>query len=186
MKYLKLFEDFDLDKFMENPDAEFDKNADSPEIEEGDWVSSYRGTGQLLRIDGEMAKVKLTGSKEMVVNVPVFALKKIARPEGKEYNTAEEIDRINNELGDYIDAILPADEENATLNNPEAAVDYIEAELLLDVISLMRQDPDAGSYQEYDNIVTKVALLMDLAMEADPELTERCEAVLDKFYELSK
>ena len=186
MKYLKLFENFDLDKFMEDPDAEFAKNADSPEIEEGDWVTSYRGTGQLLRIEGDMARVKLSGSKEVVAIVPVFALKKVQRPDGKEYNTAEEIEKIHNEIADYIDAILPADEEEATLNNPEAAVDYVESELLLDVISLMRQDPDAGSYLEYDNIVTKVALLMDLAMEADPELTERAEGVLDKFYELSK
>ena len=186
MKYLKLFEEFDLDRFMENPEAEFDKNSDSPEIEEGDWVSSYRGEGQVLRLDGEMAKVKLTGSKEVIATVPVFALKKIERPAGKQYNTAEEIDRIHSEISDYVDAILPADEEEATLNNPEAAVDYVESELLLDVISLMKQDPDAGAYPEYDNIVTKVALLMDLAMEADPELTERAEGVLDKFYELSR
>jgi hypothetical protein len=186
MKYLKLFEEFNLDKFLEDPESEFSTNSDSPEVEEGDWVSSYRGTGQVLKLDGDMARVKLTGSKEVIAIVPVFALKKVDRPGAKDYNTAGELERIHGTVSDYVNAILPDDEETATINNPESVVDYVESELLLDVISLMKQDPDAGAYMEYESIVTKVALLMDLAMEAEPSLTERATAVLDKFYELSK
>ena len=51
MKHVKLFEDFDLDKFLQDPDAEFAKNEDSPELEPGDYVDTYRGHGQLLSID---------------------------------------------------------------------------------------------------------------------------------------
>jgi len=186
MKYLKLFEEFNLDKFLEDPDSQFMKNSDSPEIEEGDWVSSYRGTGQVLRLDGDMARVKLSGSKGAIAIVPMFALKKVDRPSSKDYDTAGELERIHDTVSDYVNAILPDDEDTATINNPKSVVDYVESDLLLDVISLIKTDPDAGSYTEYDNIVTKVALLMDLAMEAEPSLTERATAVLDKFYELSK
>jgi len=52
MKHVKLFEDFDLDRFLQDPDSEFAKNEDNPELEPGDWVESYRGPGQLLSIDG--------------------------------------------------------------------------------------------------------------------------------------
>lgn len=186
MKYIKLFEDFDLDKFMQDPESHLG-NPDSPEIEEGDWVSSYRGVGQVLKFEGEMARVKLEGSKEVIAIIPVFALKKIQRPDGKEYNTAQELKRISGEVLNYADAILSDDEEEGVhMNNPEAVVDYVESELLLDVISLLKNDPDAGYYEEYSHIVTTVARLLDYAMEADPELSERAEAVLDKFYELSK
>ena len=37
MKHIKLFEDFDLDKFLENPDKEL-SNDDYPEINIGSWT----------------------------------------------------------------------------------------------------------------------------------------------------
>ena len=51
MKYIKIYEDFDLDKFMQDPEAEFQKNEDNPEIEPGDYVTSYRGPGQVIDMD---------------------------------------------------------------------------------------------------------------------------------------
>ena len=88
-------------------------------------------------------------------------------------------------LEDYIQALAP-DDESERINNPESIVDYIESEVLLELISIVRKDPDAATYGEFDQIVTRVALLIDLAIEADSDLMERAVAVQDKFYELSK
>jgi len=184
LKYTKLFEEFDLDKFMENPEEHYG-NSEEGEIEEGDWVTSYRGTGQVLKMDKDFARVELTGSKRHIVMVPVFALKKMKRPETEnDFDTKEKLAEISQSLNQYIETVTP--DEDSRLNNPEAVVDWVESELLLDVISLSKRDPDTGSYPEYDSIVTQVALLMDIAMESDPDLSERAEAVLDKFYELSR
>lgn len=184
MKYIKLFEEFDVNKFLNDPESEMGNN-DSPEIEEGDWVSSYRGIGQVLQINGPMAKVKLQGSREAIVNVPKTALTKIEKQETTTYNTEEELDRIYTDVSDYVDTF--SDEDGGiSLNNPASVVDYVEGELLLDVISLSKKDPDSMTHSIFDNIVTKVAYLMDLVMEMEPELEDRATAVLDKFYELSK
>ena len=50
MKYIKLFEAFDLDKFLDDPNSQMG-NPDSPEIEIGDWTKSYRGIGQVYDIE---------------------------------------------------------------------------------------------------------------------------------------
>jgi hypothetical protein len=88
-------------------------------------------------------------------------------------------------LDDYIQALAPDDEEER-MNNPASVVDYIESEVLLDLISIIKKDPDAATYNEFDQIVTRVALLVDIAIEADPSLMRRAVAVQDKFYEMSK
>jgi len=44
MRYLILFEDFDLDKFLSDPEDYFRDNED--EISIGSYVNSYRGEGQ--------------------------------------------------------------------------------------------------------------------------------------------
>ena len=58
MKHIRLYENFDLDAFMKDPDSYF-HNDDSPEIEIGDYVSSYRGVGQVLNMEADFVKVQL-------------------------------------------------------------------------------------------------------------------------------
>ena len=54
------------------------------------------------------------------------------------------------------------------------------------MISLAKTDPDTGSYPEFDQVVTRVALLIDLIIEADPDLMDKAVAIQDKFYEMAK
>jgi hypothetical protein len=77
MKHLKLYEEFDLDRFLDNPEKEL-ADDNSPEINVGNYVDSYRGKGQVLDIDSDFAKVELHNSKGNIVKVPVFALTKIS------------------------------------------------------------------------------------------------------------
>lgn len=185
MKYLKLFEAFDLDKFLDDPDSQMG-NPDSPEIEIGDWTKSYRGVGQVYDIEDEYYVIQLSGSKRALAKVPKFAVTKVGKPDSEDYgNSIEQMESLIQTLDQYIQALAPED-EGETVNNPESVIDYIESEVLLDLISIIKKDPDAASYGEFDQIVTRVALLVDLAIEADPELMERAVAVQDKFYELSR
>ena len=185
MKYIKLFEAFDLDKFLDDPDSQMG-NPNSPEIEIGDWTKSYRGVGQVYDIEDDYYVIQLSGSKRQLVKVPKFAVTKVGKPDSEDYgNSIEQMNDLIQTLEDYIQALAP-DDESERINNPESIVDYIESEVLLELISIVRKDPDAATYGEFDQIVTRVALLIDLAIEADSDLMERAVAVQDKFYELSK
>jgi len=185
MKYLKLFEAFDLDKFLEDPNSQMN-NPDSPEIEVGDWTKSYRGIGQVYDIEDSFYVVQLTGSKGSLVRVPKFAAEKVGNPDSEDYgNSIDQMSDLIKTLENYIKALAP-DGEEERVNNPASVIDYIESEVLLDLISIIKKDPDAATYGEFDQIVTSVALLVDLAIEADPSLMRRAVAVQDKFYELSK
>jgi hypothetical protein len=185
MKYLKLFEDFDLDKFLDDPDSQMG-DQDSPEIEPGDWIKSYRGIGQVLDITEDFYRVQLTGSKSAIVNIPKFSATKVGRPEKDEFSkTIDKMNELIQILDEYIQALAPEEGEE-TINNPESVLDYIEQDVLLELILLVKTDPDTGSYGEFDQIVTKVALLIDLIIEADPDLLNRAVAVQDKFYEMAK
>ena len=75
MKYIKIYEDFDLDKFMQDPEAEFQKNEENPEIEPGDYVTSYRGPGQVIDMDDDFIKIELLISRINEVFVTIRACK---------------------------------------------------------------------------------------------------------------
>lgn len=185
MKYIKLFEAFDLDKFLEDPDSQMGNSA-SPDIEIGDWTKSYRGIGQVYDIEEDYYIIQLTGSTRALIKVPKFAITKVGKPNSEDYgNSIKQMDELIQTLSEYIQVLAP-DEETNQINNPESIVDYIEAEVLLELILIIKKDPDAATYGEFDQIVTRVALLIDLAIEAEPNLMKRAVAVQDKFYELAK
>ena len=80
MKHIKIYEDFDLEKFLEDPNSEFHDDS-NPEIEIGDWVTSYRGPGQLLSINNDIARVQLISGSSAIILVPFSALNKITKAE---------------------------------------------------------------------------------------------------------
>ena len=99
MKHVKLFEDFDLDKFMEDPESEFHDDSD-PNIVEGDWVTSYRGPAKFLSLSNGMAKVQLINGPASVVSVPYDALTNINKEEALKMsrnmiNAKDELGRMN-------------------------------------------------------------------------------------------
>jgi hypothetical protein len=195
MKHILLYENFDLDKFMENPD-EFFHDDSSPEIEEGDYVTSYRGTGQVLDIGPVFATLQLIDGPETQVKVPIENVTKITREEAmniikNKYNSQREIKGILDELQKFSDTVgmTPDDEDDESMTvNLKATVDYLE-EILTDIISLKRRDPHTTSYQDYGNLVSLVARIAHFVMDQsqeDDELEKRVASILDKFYEISE
>lgn len=194
MKHIILYETFDLDKFMQNPDEYFQDDT-RDEIEEGDYVTSYRGTGQVTEIGPVLATVQLLDGDETLVKVPLENLTKISKGELQDFlenrmNSQKEVKKILDELQKFSDAIeTTSDEGDEKISgNLESTAEYLE-EILTDIISLKRKDTNTTRYQEYSNLVSLIARIAHFVMDqgdSDPDLQERISSVLDKFYEISE
>jgi hypothetical protein len=194
MKHVILYENFDLDKFMENPD-EFFHDDSTPEIEEGDYVTSYRGTGQILDIGPVFATLQLIDGPETQVKVPLENITKITREEAmniikNKYNSQKEIKGILDYLQKFSDTVgmTSDDDDEGRSVNLKSTVDYLE-EILTDIISLKRKDSHTTSYHDYGNLVSLVARIAHFVMDqsqGDDELQNRIASILDKFYEISE
>ena len=185
MKHVKLFEDFDLDRFLQDPDSEFAKNEDNPELEPGDWVDSYRGPGQLLSIDDEFARVKLTGSRETIAKVPVFALKKIKRSSVNTEmpDTQGELRQIADQVAQYVNILDGDDDLDSEMSsvNPDAVVNFLQ-DILIDIISISRKDPDATLSPEYREMGAGISMLAHSARTGQND--EQIDSILNKFQSL--
>ena len=185
MKHVKLFEDFDLDRFLQDPDSEFAKNEDNPELEPGDWVESYRGNGQLLSIDGEFARVKLTGSRETIAKVPVFALKKIKKSSVNTEmpDTQGELRQIADQVAQYVNILDGDDDLDSEMSsvNPDAVVNFLQ-DILIDIISISRKDPDATLSPEYREMGAGISILAHSARTGQND--EQIDSILNKFQSL--
>lgn len=192
MKRIKLFEDFSLDKFLENPDSQFHDDS-NPDIVEGDWVNSYRGPGQFISISGDMAKVQLISGSQQIVTVPIGALSKITKAEATEAsrnlpNTKKELSEILSQVKEYAEISISEDNlgnEEFTGNSKNASK-YME-EILVDLIDLKNKDPYVPYYKDYGNIISIISLLCDLILDIidDPALKNRIEFMQEKYYEIS-
>jgi hypothetical protein len=192
LKYVKLYEEFDLDAFMSNPEEYF-HNDESDEIELGDYVTSYRGIGQVISMDSDFIKVQLIDGPKSVVKVPSDMAKKIKKAEAMEIasklpSTQNELRSLSDELANYIETISTTnDDDIETISgNLESSVDYLE-EILIDVISLTQKDTYTTYYREYADLVSGIASLAHSIIEksADDSLKNRVDVILDKFYEIS-
>ena len=192
MKRIKLFEDFNLDKFLENPDSQFHDDS-NPDIVEGDWVNSYRGPGQFISLAGDMAKVQLISGSQQIVTVPIGALSKITKAEAIEAsrnlpNTKKELSEILSQVKEYAEISISEDNlgnEEFTGNSKNAS-EYME-EILVDLIDLKNKDPYVPYYKDYGNIISLISLLCDLILDIidDPALKNRIEFMQEKYYEIS-
>jgi hypothetical protein len=192
LKRIKLFEDFSLDKFLENPDSQFHDDS-NPDIVEGDWVNSYRGPGQFISISGDMAKVQLISGSQQIVTVPIGALSKITKAEATEAsrnlpNTKKELSEILSQVKEYAEISISEDNlgnEEFTGNSKNASK-YME-EILVDLIDLKNKDPYVPYYKDYGNIISIISLLCDLILDIidDPALKNRIEFMQEKYYEIS-
>lgn len=188
MKHVKLFEDFDLDKFLQDPDAEFAKNEDNPELEPGDYVDTYRGHGQLLSIDGEFATVKFTGSNGTIAKVPVFALKKIKKSSVNTEmpDTSAEVKHLADQITNYVNVIEDDDLESEPAQiNSRAALDFLE-DILLDIISLQKKDPDTSRVDAYSDLMNGVSTIAYYAGQSDEESYNRSQQLLHEFQRIGE
>lgn len=208
MKHIRIFEDFDLDKFMEDPESQFHDDSD-PNIIEGDWVTSYRGPAKFLSLSNGMAKVQLINGPGSVVSVPYDALTKINKEEALKMsrnmiNAKEELDRMNSEMDSILKASIGEDEETGGeifIGNDEKTVSYLE-DFLVDLIDLKNKDTYAPYYTEYGKFTSQLAslcyLLLDhIGRNIDSSnnssetgrlknLKNKVEVIQDKFFEISE
>jgi hypothetical protein len=192
LKHIKIYEDFDLDKFMENPDEYFHDDS-SKEVEEGDYVNSYRGTGRVLRIGPNFMEIQLLDGPSSIVKVPKDMVKKITKKEAIEIskslpNTKKELDELANQMSSFIENVVEEDDQGKEVirGNIESAVKYLE-DVLIDVIALLNKDGYTTLYNEYSRLVSSVASLAHTIIESteDSEIQSKIDKILDKFYELS-
>lgn len=192
MKYLKVYEEFDLNKFLEDPEGNIHDN-ENPEIGPGDWVSSYRGIGQVLETpkEGESVKIQLVDSPKSIVRVPLEMLSKIKKEEAeiassKIPETTKELEEIANDLESYSESI-GAYEDNPSIYDPESAIEFLE-EILIKLIELKQKDPYTIYHKEYSIIVMNFGNLVDVIKDStgDSFLIKRIEKIDDDFYQLSE
>lgn len=193
MKHISLYENFDLDAFMKDPESYF-HNDDSPEIEIGDYVSSYRGVGQVLNMDGDFVKVQLIDGPKSIVRVPRELVIKVAKADALQIaqsltNTRQELDELASDLQDYMDTMVSTndDETKEVISGDlEASVKYLE-DILIDVLGLHKKDSYTTSYPQYSQLVSQIAIFAHLILEStdDEDIQNKVDTILDKFYEIS-
>ncbi len=207
MKHIKLFEDFDLDKFMEDPESQFHDDSD-PNIVEGDWVTSYRGPAKVLSISGEMARVELINGPRSIVSVPFEFLTKITKEEAlklsrNKVDAKKELTTMNQEMEAVLKAAISEDDETGDeifSGNMEKTISYLE-EFLVDLIDLKNKDSYSPYYTEYGSFTSNLANLCYLMLDKidkDIESTrvqseireletlkKKIEVIQDKFFEIS-
>ena len=193
MKYTKFLEDFDPNKFIDNPESQF-RNGPDPNVVEGDWVTSYRGPAKFLSLSNDMAKVQLINGPGSVVSVPYDALTK----------TKKELDRMNSEMYSILKASIGEDEEKEEetfIGNDEKTISYLE-DFLVDLIDLKNKDTYVPYYTEYGNFLSQLASLCYLLLDhigrgmdssGNPSeisrlknLKNKVEIIQDKFFEISE
>lgn len=193
MKHVRLYENFDLDAFMKDPDSFF-HNDDSPEIEIGDYVNSYRGVGQVLSMEGDFVKVQLIDGPKTIVRVPRELILKVSKADALQIsqsltNTRSELDLLSSDLQDYLDTMVSTDDEETKeiiTGDVEASVKYLE-DILIDVIGLQKKDSYTTSYPQYSQLVSLIATFAHLILEStdDSDVQKKVDVILDKFYEIS-
>ena len=192
MKHLKIYEEFDLDKFLEDPSGNLHDDED-PEINPGDWVTSYRGIGQVLDLgekENGFAKIQLVNSAKSIVKVPFDKLTKIKKEEAELAieripQTTKELDSIGKEIENYSESIDSYSDDN-NINDPESAIDFLE-DILIRIIDLKKRDSYTIYHKEYATIIIGFANLVDVIMESteDQNLIDRLEKIDNDFYETS-
>jgi hypothetical protein len=191
MKHLKLYEEFDLDKFLEDPEGNIHDD-DDPEIGIGDWVTSYRGIGQVMEIlpDG-LTKIQLVDTPRSIVKIPLENATKIKKEEAdiamsRIPETLKELKSIEKDLDVYSEAIGAYDGE-PHLNDVESSIEFLE-EVLIKVIELKQKDPYTIYHKEYSGIIMTFANLVDIAMHStdDAELKKKLEKIDNDFYQISE
>jgi hypothetical protein len=193
MKHVKLYEEFDLDKFLEDPEGSIHDDRD-PEIGPGDWITSYRGIGQVLempKVPNGTIKVQLANSAKSIAQVPLEMATKIKKEEAKIASdrvpeTTKELGEISDDLDLYSETI-GAYEDDPNINDPNSATDFLE-DVLIKLIDLKKKDPYTIYHKEYSSILMSFANLVDVIISSteDQNLISRVKKIDDDFYQLSE
>ena len=177
MKHIKLFEDFDLDKFLENPEREL-ADDNSTEIGIGNYVSSYRGKGQVIDMDDRFATIQLANSKGQTVKVPVSALTKLSHAEFKLNQIADsqaELSDLVDQAKEFVNYL-----DSSSQINFDTLLGFLQ-DTVVEVISIKNSDSAYDTYNEYHELVNLIASIADSIQTARPDLTDEVDAALENF-----
>jgi hypothetical protein len=193
MKHILLFEDFDLDKFLENPEEHIHGEDDLIDI--GSYVNSYRGPSQIIGEEGNFWRVKIIGSSsEKPVLVPKDSVEKMGMPEVKSIiakasnlaNTKRELTEHSESLEDFISStISDEDGEWKYRGSVKTAIDFLE-EIVIDLYSLHKRDNKMKFYPEFDKLATFMAILIDNLLETREgmEMEDKINSMISSIHDL--
>lgn len=192
MKHLKIYEDFDLEKFLEDPSGNIHDDED-PEISPGDWITSYRGIGQVLEMPRKsgLIKIQLINGPRSIISIPANLAVKIKKEEAELSlsrfpETVEELEKIYSEIQNYSESIGSYDGK-PVVNNPESSIDFLE-DILMRLIEIKSKDSYSIYHKEYSSILMSFGSLVDIIMSSteNRNLIEKLRKINDSLYKLSE
>ena len=184
-KYIKLFEEFDLDSFLDNPNG----NSEGDEIQIGDHVKSPRGVGQVIDIRDQFAKVQLSGVDTPVPStIPISQLTKVDQSESDGVgDLGAEVEAIAHEAQEYLDQLkkMVVDQDMTLVSQTgEKIIDFLE-DTLLDLMNMYKKNSNLTSLPQYGRLESIVAQLSHVAQEIDPELGDRIDVIYTQYADLT-
>jgi len=179
MRHIKIYEDFDLDKFLEDPSREI--HGDDDVIDIGSYVNSYRGPGQVIDLDGNFWVIQPIGSssdrsfripKESAEKMKLEDVQKLVSASSSASNTKAEIDKINSDIEDFMEgSISDEDGEWKYRGNINTAIEFIE-EIVVDLYSLNKRDSNMKFTDSFAKLISNLAILFDNIVEASEDKVE--------------
>ena len=189
-RYIKVFESFE-----EEFQPEFTLTTREPterpayDFGIGDHVTSYRGIGEIVGIEGDFAKVKLHNSKNNIASVPLSSLNKIDKSQIDAHtvrDTQRDLKAMLGQVQDYYGYLqteadyADSDEDLASRINSEKLYAFLE-EVLIDVMAMFRNDNSTREYIEYSELVSIFSLMADVLVTLDPSYTDKVDTLFANF-----
>jgi len=179
MRHIKLYEDFDLDKFLSDPEREI--HGEDNIVDIGSYVKTYRGNGRVLNDDGEFWIIDPIGTsstrsfkvpKEGVEKIDFDEAKKIIGSSSSSANTKRELERINDEVESFLaSTVTDEDGEWKYRGSIPTAMEFIE-EIIVDLYSLDKRDSDMKLTDSFGKLVSNLAILFDNLLESAEDREE--------------
>jgi hypothetical protein len=178
MKHLIIFENFDLDKFLNNPEDYI--HDETEEVGVGSYVETYRGRGQIIGETPEFWILDPMDSSNKNFKVPKDLVSKLSSEEVKDIkskssssvNTQNELKSLSHSVEDFTEnSVNDEDGEFKYRGNIQTALDFIN-DLVVDLVSLHGRDQNMKYYKEFDQLVSLIAILADNILESSPNQDE--------------
>ena len=149
LKNLLMFEAFDLEKFLEDPDGNMHDDSDD-RIDVGTYVFSYRGPGQVVDESGNFWVVRLLSEDGKDVKVPKEECEKMTMSQVEEYRESiskigidQELESIKDELTSYLQTFVeePTELQYIYTGNVEKGLSFFD-DIIIEILRLKMKDPD--------------------------------------------
>ena len=179
MRHIKIYEDFDLDKFLEDPSREI--HGDDDVIDIGSYVDSYRGPGQVIDSDGNFWVLQPIASssdrsfkipKDSAEKMKLEDVQKLVSATSSASNTKAELEKIYSDVEDFMEGSI-SDEDGVWKyrGNLNTAIEFIE-EIVVDLYSLNKRDSSMKFTESFAILLSNLAILFDNIVEASEDKAE--------------